>query len=227
MKLPHFIGGLEGFGPAEFDPHVFKHPWEKRVFGMAVALFAQGIWTGADLRTGIEGLEPKDYLEWGYYERWLESLVSHLLGTGILKPEELIGHEGKLSPLREKERAPTEISPLTQKIIGNLRKGKSVQRDRSAEPLFREGEKVAVRQVPLADHTRLPGYLRGKSGLIEKVYPGAYVYADTGADGLGNPQPVYRVRFDSLELWGDRGGKKEFLLADLYETYLEPFWEKG
>ncbi len=51
-------------------------------------------------------------------------------------------------------------------------------------------------------HTRLPGYARGKRGVIERVH-GAHVFADTHAQDLGErPQWLYTVMFDERELWG-------------------------
>jgi hypothetical protein len=64
--------------------------------------------------------------------------------------------------------------------------------------------------------------LRGKTGIVDKVYSGFYVYfCSTGPDGLGEPMPVYRVRFDPKEIWGELAEEKSVVYADLYETYLE------
>ena len=57
---------------------------------------------------------------------------------------------------------------------------------------------------------------------MERVFEGNYAYfCSTGPDGLGDPVPVYIVRFEPGELWG---GTTEAnagpLFAELYETYL-------
>ena len=81
-----------------------------------------------------------------------------------------------------------------------------------------------VRDVPPSEHTRLPGHLRGKPGVIETVYDGAYAYfCSTGPDGLGEPMPSYCVRFDPADLWNELSepGNGAFY-ADLFEVYLEP-----
>lgn len=68
MKLQHYLGGLEGLGPVTFEKRVFVEPWEKRIFGIHVAMMAlssqlalpatsspfKTIWTWADLRKGAE-----------------------------------------------------------------------------------------------------------------------------------------------------------------------------
>ena len=40
MKLQHSLGGLEGLGPVTFEKRVFVEPWEKRIFGIHVAMMA-------------------------------------------------------------------------------------------------------------------------------------------------------------------------------------------
>ena len=52
-------------------------------------------------------------------------------------------------------------------------------------------------------HTRLPRYARGKRGVIHRCH-GIHVFPDTHAHGQGEqPQPLYSVRFDARELWGE------------------------
>jgi nitrile hydratase len=40
MKLQHYLGGLEGLGPATFEKRVFVESWEKRIFGIHVTMMA-------------------------------------------------------------------------------------------------------------------------------------------------------------------------------------------
>ena len=50
---------------------------------------------------------------------------------------------------------------------------------------FTVGEIVYVADPAAADHTRLPGFLRNKKGMVTEVYPGAFEYfVSTGPDGL-------------------------------------------
>ena len=74
MKLQHYLGGLEGLGPIDFEKRVFVQDWEKRIFGIHVAMMAlstqlslpatpskfKTVWTWADLRKGAESLNPFD-----------------------------------------------------------------------------------------------------------------------------------------------------------------------
>ena len=69
-------------------------------------------------------------------------------------------------------------------------------------------------------HTRLPRYVRGRSGLIEAVR-GAHVFPDTHAAGLGEqPQWLYTVRFQASELWGS-DTTAAAVCVDCWEPYLE------
>jgi hypothetical protein len=69
-------------------------------------------------------------------------------------------------------------------------------------------------------HTRLPGYVRGHTGVVELIQPAALL-PDTHAHFQGeNPQHVYSVRFDSRELWG-ADAETFTLTVDLFESYLE------
>ena len=72
-----------------------------------------------------------------------------------------------------------------------------------------------------ATHTRLPRYVRGHVGTIERVN-GAHVFPDTNALGEGeNPQWLYTVAFDSRDLWGQDGDASISIAVDAFEPYLE------
>ncbi len=71
-------------------------------------------------------------------------------------------------------------------------------------------------------HTRLPGYARGKTGVIATVN-GAFVFPDSNAQSLGeNPQYCYSVRFEAAELWGSDTKSNSCVYIDMWESYLEP-----
>ena len=88
-------------------------------------------------------------------------------------------------------------------------------------PAFSVGERVRAKDMSPAGHTRLPGYLRGHTGVVEIIQPAA-VLPDSNAHFEGeDPQHVYSVQFGSRELWG--ADTEPFAVtAELYESYLEP-----
>ena len=70
-------------------------------------------------------------------------------------------------------------------------------------------------------HTRLPGYVHGRRGIVERVH-GAHVFADSHAHGGGEaPQWLYTVVFDEAELWG-APAQRLSVSVDAWESYLEP-----
>jgi nitrile hydratase len=78
---------------------------------------------------------------------------------------------------------------------------------------------VKVRNLHAPGHTRLPGYLRGKTGKIV-LYHKAHVFPDSNARGEGeNPQHLYTVRFKARAVFGT--DTDDVLQADLFEPYLE------
>ena len=71
-------------------------------------------------------------------------------------------------------------------------------------------------------HTRLPRYVRGHIGTIERVI-GCHVFPDSNASGAGeNPQWLYTVVFEGRELWGPDGDPASNVSVDAWEPYLEP-----
>lgn len=74
-------------------------------------------------------------------------------------------------------------------------------------PRFRPGDTVRIRDGEPAGHVRTPAYIRGKSGVVERLC-GAYSNPEDlayGGDGLPR-QPLYRVRFLQCDLWPDYAG---------------------
>lgn len=99
--------------------------------------------------------------------------------------------------------------------------GASARIDADVPPGFQPGNRIRVRNINPATHTRLPRYVRGKTGIIE-VDRGVFCFNDTNAHGHGHkPQHVYGVRFVASELWGEQASPKDALYIDLFEDYIE------
>jgi nitrile hydratase len=88
---------------------------------------------------------------------------------------------------------------------------------------FGRGTRVRVAARAHDGHHRTPGYLKGKTGRIERAYaeftnPETRAYGD---DGLPL-QSVYLVGFEQREVWpGYRGRATDKIYADVYEHWLE------
>jgi nitrile hydratase len=68
----------------------------------------------------------------------------------------------------------------------------------------------------------MPRYVRGKQGVIRICYGVHDLLDHEPGDPLWPPQPVYSVRFEMQELWGDSAEPGEYLYIDLWESHLLP-----
>jgi Nitrile hydratase beta subunit, C-terminal len=94
----------------------------------------------------------------------------------------------------------------------------------SAPSRFATGDRVRVVQMYPLGHVRTPWYIRGKSGVIERLC-GAYPNPEELAyHRSGLPaQQLYRVRFLQREVWPDyRGSVADTVDLEIYDHWLEP-----
>ncbi len=88
---------------------------------------------------------------------------------------------------------------------------------------FNPGECVTVIDRDVRGHNRTPAYIRGHTGVVERICgvfpnPEALAY---GGDGLP-AQPLYRVRFSQTAVWPHyRGQPGDTVDIELYEHWLE------
>lgn len=100
--------------------------------------------------------------------------------------------------------------------------GASCRVDADVAPKFKAGDKIVTRNINPTGHTRLPRYMRGKRGVVDRDH-GVFVFPDTSAHGKGEtPQHVYSVRFAARELWGSNASDRDSLYLDLWDEYLDP-----
>lgn len=242
MKLQHYLGGLEGLpAPLTLEKRVFVEEWEKRIFGIHVAMMGlsrhldsalpaypisevptefRDEWTWASLRTGAEAMNPFDYFKFRYYEKWLGGISQFFVDQGYVTEQEISALIGDPAP------APVGGDPaIDEQVIDYLRRGDSPRRD-IAHPKFSVGDPVRIADVPAGSHTRLPGYLRARSGTVTRIFEGDYGYFVHTGDGIGDPMPIYIVEFTPEELWGVRAEPgANTLYAELFEAYLQPIEE--
>ena len=75
-------------------------------------------------------------------------------------------------------------------------------RDAQAPAKFKAGDKRAREEHPSRTHTRLPRYVRGHVGVVERDH-GVQVFPDSAATDAGeNPQWLYTVVFDGSRAVG-------------------------
>ena len=86
---------------------------------------------------------------------------------------------------------------------------------------FQPGDRVRVREEHVAGHVRMPGYIRGKCGVVVGVSP-PYPFPDAHAHGVDAvDEPTYDVRFRTEELWPDTSDSALVHVA-VFESYLRP-----
>lgn len=108
-----------------------------------------------------------------------------------------------------------------QQALAATKAGASARVDQPVSPRFRSGERVRIRNINPAGHTRMPRYIRGKVGVIERDY-GVFLFPDAHAAGQGEkPQHIYVVRFAARELWGPQGRDTDSMLVDVWDDYMD------
>jgi nitrile hydratase len=88
---------------------------------------------------------------------------------------------------------------------------------------FAPGDRVRVRDASPPGHLRVPGYARGREGVVERLC-GEFLNPEElayGRDGLPK-RTLYRVRFAQRDLWpGYSGPASDTLDLEVYEHWLE------
>ena len=217
MNGIHDMGGMMCFGPVvrEENEPVFHADWERRTFAMNIA--AAGVFGPVDrLRHANERMDPGHYINSDYYEHWLAGLEILAKEAGFTEEEIATGVSNPPTPT-------TEPPPDGEVIAALMNNGFPANRDSGRlEPNYSVGDRVRARNIHPPGHTRLPRYVRGREGVVDRIH-GTHVFPDTAAHHEGeNPQPLYSVRFAARELWGPKASGNDVLRIDLWEDYLEP-----
>ncbi|MEO1194266.1 MAG: nitrile hydratase subunit beta [Pseudomonadota bacterium] len=216
----HDMGGMHGFGPIPRDQdYTFRAEWQRRAFAVTEALGGVVPFSADTHRQAMERIPAHEYLTRDYFEKWVIAASQLLLEAGLVSEEEL--RDGK-------KRFDAELKDGGEKIVAEglvevLRAGMPLMfPDEKREPRFAVGQKVLVLNNHPSGHTRSPRYLRGRIGVIERQV-GVMQFADTmAASENPAPQHCYTVAFEGQEVWGQDAEPGTRVLADLWESYLEP-----
>jgi nitrile hydratase subunit beta len=218
MNGVHDMGGMHGMGAINEDKSepVFHATWEGRAYGVTRAMGGWRLWNLDATRFQRELIAPVDYFRMSYYERWIAGLVELMLKKDLVTRTEI--ESG-----RPDEGAAVRTPTFTaDKVAAFISKGAPARRDVPAAASLRVGQRVRARNVNPVGHTRLPRYVRGKVGTVDRDH-GIFVFPDTNAHFLGEkPQHVYSVRFDARELWGEQASRRDSVYVDMWDDYLAP-----
>jgi nitrile hydratase len=210
------LGGQTGHGPVHPEAH--DHPlhdaWEARALALTVAMGATGTWNIDMSRAARETLG--DYANSSYFRIWISALEKLLIDADLVQPDEIAAgrslHDtaGVARVLRAGD------------VATVLSRGSPTERTANRPARFATGERVRMRSQAVPHHTRLPAYVHGREGVVERVH-GMHVFADSHAQGLGEqPQWLYGVVFDAAELWGADAAPGTRVSVDAWESYLHP-----
>lgn len=202
MDGVHDLGGRQGFGPVRFtlDATAFHSRWEVRVNALYAHAVRRGIFNMDEYRHAIERMDPRHYLTASYYERSLTSLATLCVEKGLVTREEL-------------ERRAQGAFPLSMPSAPG--RGNAARRE-----AFAIGDRVRVRVDSVPGHMRMPGYIRGKPGVVVGISP-AYPFPDAHAHGVhAEDEPTYDVRFRTEDLWPG-SADPALVHVGVFQSYLE------
>jgi nitrile hydratase beta subunit len=212
------LGGMHSFGPVqpELSEPVFHAEWERRAFALTLAMAMPGEWNIDMSRYARENRPPAEYLAMSYYQVWFAALETMLKERALVTDDEIVvGHSLRAPKPVARTLSPSDVAQV-------LYRGAPTERETKSAAKFKAGDKVRAKTINPVTHTRLPRYVRGHVGTIERVI-GYHVFPDSNALGAGeNPQWLYTVRFDGCELWGGDTDPSVAVSVDAWEPYLEP-----
>lgn len=217
MNGVHDMGGMDGFGKVEATPSEppFHEVWEGRVLALNRVMQSTGEWNIDVARYWIEILPPNVYLASSYYKKWFLRLENLCLAKGLVSHEELVsGHS--TGPGR----------PLKGSVVTAVEAGKTLVRGNcdlppTAPARFHIGDRVRAKNIHPKSHTRLPRFVRGHAGVVERI-EGCHVFPDAVvAEGIERPEWFYTVTFENRELWGPDADPTVRVSVEAFESYLE------
>ncbi len=212
MNGIHDMGGMQGLGEIGYREGEtgFHEPWELRVFALERAM------RSVSSRRYIESIPAADYLRMSYYERRYTALVKQIMEIGVVTPAEV--ESGRADPTSVKV-TPTLTPAIASELLFRT---PQTEQDIELTPQFHVGDCVRGRNIHPTTHTRMPRYIRGKMGVVERDR-GVFNLPDSEQVSVEpKPQHVYLIHYRAHELWGEEASRHDSLYIDMWEDYLEP-----
>ncbi|MGE0719096.1 MAG: nitrile hydratase subunit beta [Alphaproteobacteria bacterium] len=195
----HDLGGKQGFGRVQHPTPPHDETWEPLVRALSAFAVKSHLYNMDEFRHAIERMAPRHYMTAPYFERHLTAVATLCVERGLVTREELEKLAGGAFPLS----AP--IGP---------------GREAAPPQSFTIGERVRVKNEFVPGHVRMPGYIRGKTGVVVGITP-PYPYPDAAAHRMqAAMEPTYDVRFRSRDLWPD-SCDDALNHVSVFQSYLE------
>lgn len=194
---------LEGLGPMPEEKQLAH--WEISCDAMVTTLAGKGYFSVDEMRRAIESLPPPLYEKYGYYGRWAAAISSILVQKQIVP-----------------------VSSLAAALWDDDVVSAPVKRWNVGDTVLVHPEDLRTRWT--TPHLRVPGYIFGKEGVVERVC-GEFSDPELLAFGpLKDPADIvppsskntmYRVRFrqsDVNHLY--EGGSNDTIDVEIYGNWL-------
>ena len=139
-------------------------PWEKRVNALYSLAVRLGIFNMDEYRHAIERMEPRHYL------------IGELLRALADEPRDAVRREGH-------RHAGGARAARAGRISRSRCRARRAAPNVAARERFKPGDRVRVRDDYVPGHVRMPGYIRGKTGVVVSESP-AYPFPDAHAHGV-------------------------------------------
>ncbi|HTR14121.1 MAG TPA: nitrile hydratase subunit beta [Roseiarcus sp.] len=217
MDGMHDLGGREGFGAIrnKDDGEPFHADWEARSFGIIQSSAGAKGWSIDWFRHCRELIEPVDYLSRPYFDQWMTTGAAQMIDEGYLTLDEIRDGASNFDPRPGRPAATVDESRAS---VANPR---SFAMQVAAPPRFATGDFVRCALSGHTGHTRLPGYVRGRRGVVHARH-GGHVFPDASARGERRGEHLYTIGFAAADLWPEAKSSRDRVFLDLWESYLEP-----
>ncbi|MBM1691614.1 nitrile hydratase subunit beta [Sulfitobacter geojensis] len=218
MDGVHDLGGKQGHGPIDVHEPVepFHSEWEARAWALSKSIGGGAPDITIDWWRHVrETTIPVDYLTRPYLDSWLETDMVTLVDSNLCTVEELATGKSA-TPAATKA---ISIS-VADAIAMNRASATDFSRPFESKPKFVAGNQVIAHQNTSPGHTRLPGYVRGRTGKIYEHH-GAHLFPDSVAKGIDKAEHLYTVAFAARDLWSESQNSTDVIFLDLWESYLD------
>ena len=212
----HDVGGRRGFGPIKVtdeDPP-FLSDWEARAFGITKAVTVASDYSVDKFRYTREQLPPMEYLTSPYFEQWMRCTMAMLVGSGLVTSEELAS--GRSDGTRATDIGPPKTAQGARQATKTATRFDGTGNN---EPKFANGDRVVVSLGAPHGHTRLPQYVRGRSGRIVSFH-GAHGVPEDNVINIKTFESLYTVAFSLGELFPEHQGSLDEINVEIWERYL-------
>ncbi|MEW5302846.1 MAG: hypothetical protein WDW36_005589 [Sanguina aurantia] len=193
----HDLGGVTTVELIDTQEVVYSY-WQRRTHALMVLMTGKKVMSLDEFRRAQEALPA--YSSMSYYRKWASALTAISIERGLFSAAELDSAMGVAA--KEEEAKVPSYSP------GDLVR------------VRKENAMVRWRKP----HLRVPGYIHGVIGRVERSCVG--LGKDAAASAYREPaitQPLYRVRFLQRHLWeGYTGCPEDSVEVEVFEPWLQP-----